>query len=126
MEAAIVLPIIIIAVITVVLIIMFFYCQMSERSRLHIALRNEAGIMTEHTLYEDFPDVLGECDVSMKDPKPASGGQIYASKQLFMKHKGLLAEQGKFIIQGSSYAADGTGYVRLCVLVKGIGKNDKQ
>ena len=47
MEASLVLPILIFAVITVVLIIMFFYSQMTERSQMHIALRQEAGLQTE-------------------------------------------------------------------------------
>ena len=47
MEASLVLPVLIFAVITVVLIIMFFYSQMTQRSQMHIALRQEAGRQTE-------------------------------------------------------------------------------
>ena len=36
-EASIVLPMVVLAVITVMLIVMFFYSQVTEQSRLHIA-----------------------------------------------------------------------------------------
>ena len=60
MEASLVLPILIFAVITVVLIIMFFYSQMTERSQMHIALRQEAGLQTETMRNEDSLDWDGE------------------------------------------------------------------
>ena len=52
MEASLVLPVLIFAVITVVLIIMFFYSQMTQRSQMHIARRQEAGRQTETMISE--------------------------------------------------------------------------
>ena len=43
MEAAVVMPFIIISVITAVLAVMFFYSQMTEQCKMHMALRAEAG-----------------------------------------------------------------------------------
>ena len=40
-EAAVVLPIVILAVITLVLIIMFFYQQSIQQSRMHMVLRQD-------------------------------------------------------------------------------------
>ena len=52
-EAAIVLPMVILSVITVVLIVMFFYSQVTEQSRMHITLRGEAGAATGRTSYTE-------------------------------------------------------------------------
>ena len=49
-EAAVVLPVIMLSVITAILIIMFFYTQMTEQCRLHEVLRAEAGRMTDKTI----------------------------------------------------------------------------
>ena len=48
-EAAVVLPVIMLSVITAILIIMFFYTQMTEQCRLHEFLRAESGKVTEKT-----------------------------------------------------------------------------
>jgi len=124
MEAAIVLPVVIIAVITSVLVIMFFYTQMSERSRLHTALRSEAGIMTEYTLYEELPDLPSGYEVEMKKTGITGNGEISASKNLLMKKKGMLAKRGIFAVEGSAYATDAPQYVRYCVFVKGGNGNE--
>ena len=60
MEASLVLPVLIFAVITVVLIIMFFYSQMTQRSQMHIALRQEAGRQTETMTSEHVLEWDGE------------------------------------------------------------------
>lgn len=119
MEAAIVLPIIIFVVITAVLIIMFFYSQMSERSKMHIALRSEAGILTEKTIYKhDFRGSNTGEEIYVK--KNGFGGDLYGRKYLLMDHKGVLHKKGVFLIEGSCYAVDGVKYVRYCNFVKGL------
>jgi len=125
MEAAIVLPVVIIAVITSVLVIMFFYTQMSERSRLHTVLRSEAGIMTEYTLYGDVPDMPDGYEINMKKPGITGTGEISASKNLLMREKGILTKRGRFTVKGSAYAADAPQYVRYCTFVKGGNVNAK-
>ena len=49
MEAAVVMPFIIISVITAVLAVMFFYSQMTEQCSMHMALGAEAGRVTGKT-----------------------------------------------------------------------------
>lgn len=120
MEAAIVLPVIIFAVITAVLIIMFFYSQMTERSRMHMVLRQEAGEMTEHTKTFSKVSWDGECYLD----KRASGGEAYGKKYIVMNHRGLLTRKGAFTVEGSCHGNDGTRYVRYCNLVKGVVKDE--
>jgi len=127
MEASLVLPIIILTVITAVLIIMFFYSQMTERSRLHTALRSEAGLMSEQTIYADPALFPNDTDAEIYQDDSLAGGQIYGKKYLVMPHRGILEEKGIFIIEGRCYAVDGPEYVRYCMLVKGIAgmKNEE-
>ena len=126
MEASLVLPVIITAVITAVLIIMFFYSQITERSRLHTALRNEAGLLSEQTVYAD-PEVLpDDTDAEIYRDDTLTGKQIYGKKYLIMSHKGILDKKGVFTIEGRCYAIDGPEYVRYCMLVKGVTDNDEQ
>ena len=67
MEASLVLPVLIFAVITVVLIIMFFYSQMTQRSQMHIALRQEAGKQTETMTSEHVLEWDGEMYTKKRD-----------------------------------------------------------
>ena len=126
MEASIVLPVIIFTVITAVLIIMFFYSQMTERSRLHTALRSEAGLMTEQTIYSDPALLPDDTDAEIYQDDSLTGGQIYGKKYLVMSRQGILEKKGVFIIEGRCYAVDGPEYVRYCTLVKGIAGNDNE
>lgn len=123
MEAAIVLPMIILVTITAVLIIMFFYSQMTERSSLHIILRSEAGAMTEKTAYHYVEVSAGELGAELYRKKSAFGGSVYGKKYLIMPNKGLLGKKGTFVAEGCWHAVDGVAYVRYCNLVKGI-RND--
>ncbi|NLD19180.1 MAG: hypothetical protein GX663_02895 [Clostridiales bacterium] len=121
MEAAVVMPLIIFAVITVVLIIMFFYSQMTERSKMHMVLRQKAGIMTNHTA--TFNDVSS--DGEFYSDRGAIGGTVYGKKYLIMEHRGLLRKKGSFTVEGSCYGTDGTRYVRYCNLIKGVKGHDQ-
>lgn len=120
------LPVIIFTVITAVLIIMFFYSQMTERSKLHTALRSEAGLMTEQTVYADPSLLPDDTDAEIYQDDSLTGGQIYGKKYLIMSHKGILKEKGVFIIEGRCYAVDGPEYVRYCTLIKGLSNNDSK
>lgn len=117
MEAAIILPLIVLTTITIILIIMFFFTQMTESSRLHIALREDAGRRTGQTEYIGT-DI--DSDVNIEFDKSISGGTVYGRKNLIMDHKGILYKKGVFAVKGSSYVVDGTEYVRYCRLIKGI------
>ena len=116
MEASLVLPILIFAVITVVLIIMFFYSQMTERSQMHIALRQESGLQTETMKNEVSLDWDGE----IYTKKGAAGVDVTGKKYLLMEHRGILSKKGAFAIQGSCSGVDAAQYVRYCSLVRGI------
>lgn len=120
MEAAIVLPVVILAVITSVLIIMFFYSQMTERCRLHMALREEAGRITGQTHYIADTYADGHADMQIYSDKKPVGGTVHGKKYLIMEHSGILDKKGTFTVEGSWRAADGTDYIRYRVLTEGI------
>lgn len=119
MEAAVVLPMIILVTITAVLIIMFFYSQMTERCQLHTALRMEAGRMTEKTVYTVHADSGEASDAEIYADSSAMGGEVYGKKYLVMRHKGVLNRKGTFTVKGTAHSVDGVKYVRYCNLVKG-------
>ncbi len=120
MEASLVLPILIFAVITAVLIIMFFYSQMTQRSQMHIALRQEAGIRTE--TMKSGRSI--EWDGEIYTKKGAAGVTVTGKKYLLMEHKGILSKKGAFVVKGSCSGVDAAQYVRYCSFVRGI-KNEQ-
>lgn len=120
MEAAIVLPMIILATITAILIIMFFYSQMTEQCRLHTALRMEAGRLSEKTIYTAGADSSADLEAEIYIDSKAMGGEVYGKKYLVMEHKGLLSRKGAFVVEGKCHAVDGVEYVRYCNMVKGV------
>ena len=120
MEASLVLPILIFAVITVVLIIMFFYSQMTQRSQMHVALRQEAGAQTETMSSGQSLDWDGETYTK----KGAAGVTVTGKKYLLMEYRGILSKKGAFAVRGSCSGVDAAQYVRYCSLVRGI-KNEQ-
>lgn len=116
MEASLVLPILIFAVITVVLIIMFFYSQMTERSRMHVVLRQEAGQVTG-TLQSGQPL---DWDGEIYTKKGPAGVTVTGKRYLLMEHRGILKKKGAFAVRGSCSGVDAAQYVRYCRLVRGI------
>ena len=95
LEAAIVLPVIILTVITAVLIIMFFYTQMTEQCRLHTEVRKAASMVTDKTTEK-----------------------VYDKKYLIMEHKGSLHKRGTFVVEGSCYVTDGPSYIRYSSIIR--------
>ena len=119
MEAAVVLPMVILSVITVVLIMMFFYTQVTEQSRMHIALRGEAGAAAGRTSYVDAKQAAERFKGEIYVDAGLVEYQAYGKKYLMMEDRGLLTRRKAFIIEGSWTAVDGPGYVRYVDLVKG-------
>lgn len=122
MEAAVVMPILMLAVITVILILLFFYHQGTEQSRMHMALRQEAGNISGHTRYLHDSGYSGELSCEKK----AGDRRICGSETLIMKHRGILYRNGRFTINGEAYVVDGTAYVRFCEMVKGMRENEAE
>lgn len=119
MEASIVLPVLIFVVITVVLIIMFFYSQMTEQSRMHIAMRHEAGLASGKTVYTSPDDGESISDAEIYTKKTVTGSRAYGKKYLIMEHRGILEKKGTFVLEGTCSSIDGARYVRYCSFVKG-------
>ena len=119
MEASIVLPMIILTVITVVLIIMFFYSQVTEQSRLHIALRSEAGAAAGNDA-GGAGESISEAEIYVDEGAVTS--EAYGKKYLLMKNSGILDGKKTFTVEGSWSAVDGAAYVRYMNFVKGIVK----
>lgn len=121
-EAAVVLPIIIIAMITLVLIEGYYYQLAAETGRMHIALRGNAGALTGKTIYADGGNWKGEIDMK----KSAIGGKVYGRGEVRMVSKGMIMGKGSQTIEGSYYAVDGPKYVRYCSMVKGVLTDEEQ
>ena len=123
MEAAVVLPVIIFVLITIVLIVMFFYSQITERSRLHIAMRCEAGLAAGSTVYGDS-ESSEDTDAEIYTEKTVSGSEASGRKYLIMKYRGILEKKGIFVVEGKCSGTDGARYVRYYDLIKGIGNEE--
>lgn len=123
-EAAVILPVIILVTITSMMIVMFFYNQMIVRSQLHIALRNEAGVISGQTMYVDAGGDISDIEFETHCEKGLLGGTVYGKKYLIMEHEGILNKKGTFTATGENHIIDGPDYVRYRQLVEGI-KNEE-
>ena len=124
MEAAVVLPVILFVLITIVLIVMFFYSQITERSRLHIAMRCEAGLAAGSTVYAGDSESSEDTDAEIYTEKTVSGSEASGRKYLIMKYRGILEKKGIFVVEGKCSGTDGARYVRYYDLIKGIGNEE--
>ncbi len=119
MEAAIVLPVIILTVITVILVLMFFYSQALSQSRMHLEMRAEAGRVTGKTIYR-YDSYGREQNVGeLYSEESLTGSKVYGKKYVMMQHRGILEKKGVFIIQGTCHGTDGAKYVRYHDFAKG-------
>ena len=122
-EAAVVLPFVILAVITVVLIIMFFYTSSLSQCRMHMALRCEAGLITEKcTSYADDGTALSTDE--LWDGRITSSGlpaakRVAAAGDVSMVSRGLLSNIGRRQITGDLLAIDPVGTLRIRQAVNG-------
>ena len=125
-EAAIVLPMVILAVITIVLIIMFFYSQVTERSAMHIALRHGAVEAAGKTVYTgdeaDSGQGGGKSDESdVYVDRGIVESEAYGKRYLMLENRGLLEKRSPFIIEGKCVAVDGAAYIRYRNVIKVSG-----
>ena len=122
-EAAVVLPFVILAVITVVLIIMFFYTSSLSQCRMHMALRCEAGLITEKcTSYANdgttlSADELWDGHITLSGLSAAK--RVTAAADVSMVSRGLLSKVGRRQITGDLLAIDPVGALRIRQAVKG-------
>ena len=121
-EAAVVLPVVVLAVLTVMLMIMFFYHQMQQRCEMHIALRAQAGMITEKNVYLDPGNWQGD----MRSDRNTFGGTVYGKDYVFMNNRGLLKNSPRGEIEGEAHGVDGPRYARYCMLVKGMLWDEEQ
>lgn len=110
-EAAIALPIVIFAIITVILAVMFFYEQSVEESRMHIALRCQAGQITEKCTYyiDGFPvdaAAIWKGDISVNNA--GLHKNVTGQANISMLHQGLLRSLGTRRLSGSWLIIDPT------------------
>lgn len=111
------LPFVILTVITVVLIVMFFYQSSVSESRMHMALRCEAGLITgKCTSYgEDStalsPDELW--DGSITSSGVSAGKRVHGSADISMVSRGLLSKVGHREITGDLRVLDPVSLLRL-------------
>lgn len=125
-EAAIVLPMVILAVITIVLIIMFFYSQVTERSAMHIALRHGAGEAAGKTVYTGDEADSGQGGVKSDESdvyidRGIVESEAYGKRYLMLENRGLLEKRSPFIIEGKCVAVDGAAYIRYRNVIKVTG-----
>ncbi len=116
-KAAVVLPFVILSVITVVLIIMFFYESSLAESRMHMALRCEAGLITEkYTTYSEDATVLPSDAVwngSITTSGVSPAKHVFGNGEVHMVSRGLLSGIGMREITGDLRAADPVKLLRI-------------
>lgn len=108
-EAAVVLPLVIIAIITIVLIVIFFYEQSVEESRMHIALRCHAGQTTGKIIYYDNgseADAATLWDGNVSVDNRGLYKTVSAEEDVFMMRRGMLFYYPKSRLQGNWHAVD--------------------
>ena len=115
LEAAIVMPVIMLSVITAVLIIMFFYRQMSEQCMMHRTLIDEASFALRGEGFSDDPQMW---DGSIYTEGSVFTKDINAEKRLDMGEYGILERSGEFLLEDRYIVVDGTGLVRYCSIMK--------
>lgn len=115
LEAAIVMPVIMLSVITAVLIIMFFYRQMSEQCMMHRMLIDEASFALRGEGFSDDPEMW---DGSIYTEGSVFTKDINAEKKLGMGEYGILERSGEFLLEDKYTVVDGTGLVRYCSIMK--------
>lgn len=103
-EAAVVFPLVILAVISVICILIFLYNGVEMQCKMHMALRAEAGEVTETVNYIQQPDFVA--------PITRKGQHKLETKsQLKMGKRGLLFGGAK-LFQETCYLSNGTDQVR--------------
>lgn len=121
-EAAAVLPFVILSVITTVLIIMFFYASSVSESRMHIALRCEAGILTgKSSVVSAEGRVLAPDDLwdgSISSSGAVTSKRVVGSKSVSMVSGGLLSRPGRRELTGELRAVDPVRSLRLRQIVQ--------
>ena len=127
-EAAVVLPFVILAVITTVLIIMFFYQSSVSECRMHMALRCEAGLVTEKcSAYADDGSALSPEDLwdgSITSSGISAAKRVSGTAEVSMVSRGLLSKVGRREITGSLRATDPAALLRIRQAVSGTGDDD--
>lgn len=120
-EAAVVLPFVILAIITAVLIILFFYSSSVSESRMHMALRCEAGQLTGKAaaFADDGSRLSAEnlWDGSVTSSGPAPAKTVRGSKHVSMVSAGLLSRLGSRQLSGQLRAVDPVRALRLRQIV---------
>ena len=116
------LPFVILAVITTVLIIMFFYESSVSESRMHIALRCEAGLISEkYTSYSDEGFALSPDDIwygSITSSGVSHAKRVSGSADVAMVSRGLLSRLGHRQITGEQRVLDPVSTLRLRQIVE--------
>lgn len=124
-EAAVVLPFVILAILTTVLILLYFYDSSVSESRMHMALRCEAGLASgKSAAYSDDDSLLSSED--LWDGSIASSGsfpaaRIRGSKTISMVSAGLLARLGRRTLSGELRVTDPARALRLRQMVRAQG-----
>ena len=115
------LPFVILAVITTVLIIMFFYESSVSESRMHMALRCEAGLISEKcTSYSDdgtalSPDDIWDGSITSSGVSPAK--RVSGSADVAMVSRGLLSRLGRRHLSGYARVLDPVSLLRIRQIV---------
>lgn len=128
-EAAAVLPFVILSVITTVLIIMFFYTSSVSESRMHAALRCEAGLITgKSSVVSEEGCVLSPEDLwdgSISSSGAVTSKRVVGSKSVSMVSGGLLSRLGRRELTCELRAVDPVRSLRLRQIVSPPGGTEE-
>ena len=129
-EAAVVLPFVILAVITTVLIIMFFYESSVSECRMHMALRCEAGLISEKcTSYSDegtalSPENIWDGSITSSGVSPAK--RVSGTADVAMVSRGLLHRLGRRHLTNDLRVLDPVSLLRIRQIASPAGDEEFQ
>lgn len=107
-EAAVVLPVIVLTVITVILIVMYCYDGSVSQSRLHRALRYEAAMTAGNV--KDYAFEQDRAGLEEEIYFEHGRRQISASKNISMLHEGILYDRGGRTLTASVHITNSVKY----------------
>ena len=114
-EAAVVFPLVILTVITCILVCIFCYQQTAEQCRMHLAMRAQAGAVTERTVCLQTDDSWsGQLTVG----RSGIFRTVKGKEQIMMRDQGLISGRVSGELESLWHVSDGVSFIRYCTLTK--------
>lgn len=115
-EAAMVFPVMLLAVISILYMLIYFYNQVDNQIKLHIALRSENGEVCNNMYYENKDN--NNLSVYRK------GALLFGYSTISLEDKGILTGRDK-LLYDKKYITDEVMIVRIADLAETAGTNNE-